>query len=1025
MSSLYSPIFYFTWPRHLFGLFIIAGSLVSGQVLAQPGTSLKGKPLSSALPFYFEVNQGQVPGNVKFITRTGGYYLYLGPSAAVLALRTERKSKNSSTEFEASSLSEYHFIQTKFVGANPDVKMIGLDKQPGKTNYLIGNNKKEWVTDIPHYAKVKYENLYPGIDLVYYMGDSGLEYDFIVHPGADPDQIQLKFNNVSKSKIDKTGNLLLEIADLELKQHKPISYQLAGTDRIKIAGDYKKLKNNTIGFDIASYDKSKTLIIDPVIDYSSYFGGTGSDRIQDIAIDTASTPELIYLTGSTDSPNLAGRPPDNTLGALGGTDIFVARLIAPVNNSSTPTIDYITYIGGTADETGYGIKVANNIAYVVGSTSSTTFPTVITPASINTYAGGTTDAFVLGLNAAGTTLVISTFIGLNFFDTIQDLTLGSNNDIQFALNYNDASGKQFSWPMVTNATNTIIILDPNYILSVTSGKVSTRAIFNLAGIPQYTYLTGIATGAGLSSPATVGAGGVLNPINFGGGLFGDVSRGTTDAFLARITYPATTDATPVFYYSVISYLGGSQNEDARGITAVNNAASDSDVFITGFTTSTNTATFPFPTTATAYNPTPLGGQDAFLARINITGSTTLIVALAESSFIGGSGTDTGTDIDLALLQTALGVTITGTSDSSDFPINNFTPGGRPAGSNAYVMRFANSPVATDLLYSGMVGGSLNEISEALAIGQFGQTFIAGRTDSTNFPTIDALQTSYAGGVTDGFFVKLANGADLAVSISGPTPLVINQPVRYRVTASNLGPDTVMSTNVVYTVPNNHTFIGITTSPAITCTTPPIITCNFGTTSPGSTVFFEVDMTVGIIGNYTHTASVNALDTFPVSVDPVPGNNASALATQVLNPSFCDKRKLSATSNTISNNIIKPNANQAQCVVKVSAAEGGGGSIDLWIISALLAYFLLINYTAARRRRIPDCRLALRHEAQQLSHGTPPIIMLGFVPQRQPTDQYAASGGEFTLERLKNQHLLSIWRRLTTKIIHNKKARHQK
>ncbi len=947
MRSLSLPIHYSGWCRYFFCLFIIAGSLAPGQVLAQPeiptpGTSLKGKPLSSSLPFYFEANQGQVPGNVKFITRTGGYYLYLGPSAAVLGLRTIRKSKNSSTEFEASSLSEYHFIQTQFVGANPDVKITGLDKQPGKTNYLIGNNKKEWFTGIPHFAKVKYENLYPGIDLVYYMGESGLEYDFIVHPGADPDLIKLKFNNVKHSKIDKYDNLLLEIADLELKQHKPVSYQLAGSDKEKIASAYKILKNNTIGFKLAAYNKSKTLIIDPVIDYSSYFGGTGSDRIQDIATDDTGPPaftERFYLTGSTDIPDLANNAPSATIGTGGATDIFVARLISPPDTSSPPTIDYITYIGGTGNEIGNGIKVFGNIAYVVGSTGSdqTTFP-VSASATQATYGGGISDGFILGVNSTGASLSISTYFGSTDFDTIQDLALDVLGNIQFALNYN-VGVNQFSLPAVSNNTNTAMDFG-GCSFSVSSGKVSTRAIFNDGGA---TYLAGTAFNTGLSC-GTILSGTTLPIQTIAAVPIGAVFQGgLTDAFVARIIYPTSVIGGAFFNtYTNLSYLGGSQTDEGLGITASGNA-----LFITGYTTSTNAATPPiFPTTATAYNPTPLGGQDAYLARIDI-GAGVPTMTLVESSFIGGNGTDKGNDIALVTSNPPLGVTITGTSDSGDFPISNFAPGGRPAGSNAYIMRFGDRPIPTDLVYSGMVGGSLNENSEALAIGQLGQTFIAGRTASTNFTAIDALQTSNAGGATDGFFVKLANGADLAVSISGPTPLTINQPVRYRVTASNLGPDQVMLTNVVYTVPANHAPSISSSNPAGACALVSLtITCNFGPTNPGQVVYVDVDMTVATIGDYTHTASVKALDTFPVSVDPVPSNDISVLAAQVLNPSFCDNRKLSAASN----NLIKPNANQAQCVVKVSAANGGGGSIDFWMISILLAFSLLLNYQHLQSKR---------------------------------------------------------------------------
>src|SRR5262245_26125041 len=239
-------------------------------------TTAKPVPASKAemeaaygkLPLSFEANRGQTDGQVKFLSRGHGYGLYLTATETVLKLRNESS-----------------ILRMKLLGANPRPKVAGVDQLPGKTNYFIGNDPKKWRKDIPTYAKVKYEAVYPGVDVVYY-GAQGreLEYDFIVAPGADPKAIKLSFEGADKLELNEQGDLVLRLSGKPIHLRKPVVYQEKDGGRQEIAGKYALAGASDVGIDIAAYDASRPLVIDPVLAYSTYLGGTGLDMGLDIAV---------------------------------------------------------------------------------------------------------------------------------------------------------------------------------------------------------------------------------------------------------------------------------------------------------------------------------------------------------------------------------------------------------------------------------------------------------------------------------------------------------------------------------------------------------------------------------------------------------------------------------------------------------------------------------------------------------------------------------------------------------------------
>ena len=371
------------------------------------------------LPLSFEANQGQTDSQVKFLSRGSRYRLFLTPTEAVLSLsspqssqRAQRKSSNFLSAFSASSAvndpnPKFVALRMKLVGANPHPQVEGLEELPGKSKYFLGNDPSKWRTNVPHYAKVQYKDVYPGVDLVYYGNQRQLKYDLIVAPGADPEAIQLAFEGEENLEIDAQGDLVLDSDGGQVRLHKPLVYQEVAGVRREISGAYVLNGGGQVSFQVAAYHASQPLIIDPVLSYSTYLGGSGTDQGSAIAVDASGNA---YVTGSTSSTDFPTASPFQPNKGGGFNDAFVTKL-----NAAGSGLVYSTYLGGgssdsSANDSGLDIAVdTSGNAYVTGGTESTDFPTA-SPIQPN-KSGGATDAFVTKLNAAGSALAYSTYLG--------------------------------------------------------------------------------------------------------------------------------------------------------------------------------------------------------------------------------------------------------------------------------------------------------------------------------------------------------------------------------------------------------------------------------------------------------------------------------------------------------------------------------------------------------------------------------------------------------------------------------------
>src|SRR5438876_7867478 len=336
------------------------------------------------LPLSFEANRGQIDSRVKFLNRGRGYTLFLTQTEAVLAFRHPTKSEQTA-------------LRLRLLGASSASSLVGVEELPGKVNYFIGKDREKWRTNIPTYAQVKHKDVYPGVDLVYYGNQRQLEFDFIVGPGANPSAIRLEVEGADRLDVNAQGDLVLHVNDGQLRLQKPAVYQAVKGIRQEVSGSYVLTDTHQVSFQVAAYDASRPLVIDPVLFYSTYLGGSARDSGRGIAVDAAGNA---YVTGGA-SPDFPTTPGAFQPSSPGGA--FVTKL-----NPTGSGLVYSTFLGSSGEGEGIAVDAAGN-AYVTGVTDSTDFPT--TPGAFQTALGGDQDGFVTKLNPTGSALLYSTYLG--------------------------------------------------------------------------------------------------------------------------------------------------------------------------------------------------------------------------------------------------------------------------------------------------------------------------------------------------------------------------------------------------------------------------------------------------------------------------------------------------------------------------------------------------------------------------------------------------------------------------------------
>src|SRR5579859_4895019 len=405
-------------------------SAQSGENMSTVDTPLAAK--YKGLPLGFERNEGQTDTRVKFLSRGHGYTVFLMGDEAVLELRTlgRAPSTRDAQQFTTAA-PKFGIVHMKLVKASASAGITGFDQLPGRSNYFIGNDPAKWHSGVPNFAKVKYHGVYPGIDLVYYGNQGQLEYDFVVAPGANPDAIRLEFSGndlemgqTRLPRLDSTGALVAETSAGEVRLHKPVIYQKMNDGKTKpIDGHYRLLGDDQVAFEISPYDRSRDLVIDPVLTYASYLGGTDADARDSVSVTFDSVGNAYVASGtmSTDFPVSAGTFQGGFAGGPAicdqGNNFCGDAFVTKINPSGTAIV-YSTYLGGSDSDYAFGLAVdsAGN-AYVTGLTKSTNFP--VTPGAFQPVFGGAPvcdeyvcgDTFVTKLNPTGSALVYSSYLG--------------------------------------------------------------------------------------------------------------------------------------------------------------------------------------------------------------------------------------------------------------------------------------------------------------------------------------------------------------------------------------------------------------------------------------------------------------------------------------------------------------------------------------------------------------------------------------------------------------------------------------
>ena len=802
----------------------------------------------SRLPLIFEANQGQSDPRVKFLAHGRGYGLYLTDQEAVLALQHfTARSRNAAASV----------VSMKLAGASVG-EPVGDGPLPSRSNYLIGNDPANWHRDIPQFARVRYRNVYPGVDLVYYGNQGQLEYDFEVSPGSDPKFVALKFGGPRDLTIDSNGDLILALGGNEVRLQAPRVYQKLGSEERTVAGRFalRGQAKDEVGFELGPYDRTRTLIIDPKLAYSTYLGGSGAESCSaitglaftpgcpGIAVDAASNAYVAGSTESTDFPQTTGEY-QTALGAGATANAFIAKF------NSIGQLVFATYLGGSGIDYTAGVAVDSGFDIVVaGTTNSGDFPTEgSNPAFQATPISGGQHVFVSKLDPAGRTLLYSTYLSGNGVDIASGVALDPGGNA-YVTGTTTSTESQTGFPSTVGAYQVLSKSTNQFFFT----KVNPNA-GGSSSVPYSTYFGGSSPSTGAAVGGGVAVDGTSNAYITGGTTFTDMpvlnayqatSEGNSDTFVAKINAAGVTGNQ--LLYS--TYLGGSGDDIGYGIAV----DSGGDAYVTGSTDSTDfnvTGTI----TTTSLQPTNHGGTDAFVAKLGIpcvgTSCTTSDVPLNYFTYLGGSGADTATAITV---DNTGGARITGVTNSADFPIvgsavQTTYQGGNSDAFFARVDTLAtcspiNNPSCVPTSVTSYFGGNGTDIGTGVAVDQQGSSYLTGETTSTNFPVLNADRGNFEA-PSDDFVSKLAPVLILTMPTPSAVPLVVGvgSQVSFAYTITNSGEFTNGVTLTDFLPVSGATFVSATASPG-TCGSPTnnTVLCNIGTLNAGATATVTVIVT---------------------------------------------------------------------------------------------------------------------------------------------------------------------------------------
>lgn len=707
-------------------LSILSASLVLGVALhAQPSPDARVRGLGQERPLSFEENRGQTDSRVKYLARTGGWSLFLTSTEAALALR------------------EGGPVRLSWTGGSTEPRIQGEEELPGKVNYLVGDASR-WRSGVPTYSRVRYSGIYPGIDLVFYGNGGRLEYDVIVAPGADPGTVRLGIAGADRLSVDPaSGELVLKLVDSEMRLSKPVSYQEVGGARREVASRYRLLGPREVGFEVAEWDRERPLVIDPVLAYSTYLGGSVDDGAYG---GTADAHGNLYVTGSTNSPDfpVAGAVQPSL---AGNYDVFVTKL------DRDGALVYSTYLGGSGGEQGEDMAADDQgNVYLAGSTNSVDFPRVGgLPAAL---AGGTGDAFVTKLGAGGE-ILFSTLLGGSTLDSAEGIGVDARGRIYVA-------GWTYSadFPIRSGLFSSLRGPSDGYVARLSPAGTELEASTYLGG-SEYESIQNLAV-----DPA--------------GHAYVVGSTTSNDFPLANPPAGTSPGPSPPFFSS--------------GFLAKLSPSLSSFVYSTYFASGIDVAADAAGNTYAIGLPNRPVPPDACATKLDPNG------AVLFSTCVGGSNEDITTVIEVDRRGNTI---LAGSTHSIDFPLKDPIQSrcapleyeGR-----CYFDIFVTKldPAGREILFSTYLGGTQpitfyppEEGVYGMGVDARGDIYLAGWTYSADFPTVNAVQPEHGGGSEygeiDALAVRIAfGGAPPDCSAATASPSLIWPPNGRMVPVSILG-----------------------------------------------------------------------------------------------------------------------------------------------------------------------------------------------------------------------------------------------
>jgi len=689
---------------------VVLALIIAGAAASRPSSSRA--PAAARWPLWFEPNQGQAAAGTLFLARAPRFTVLLdGAAAATYAI-------------PSSVPQAIDRIRMVPEGARGGMQALGERALSSSTHFYRGPGRDRWPLAIANYARVRYPEVYPGIDILWQSERGEIEYQVNVKPGADPARARFRWEGIRGASLDRSGDLIIETSGGRLRQRCPVAYQERNGERHPVRAAYR-IEGEIVGFALGPYDPALDLVIDPQLEFSSYLGGNGFDAAYGVAADASGN---VYLTGETASSDFPGAP-----GVYRATrDAFVSKI-----NSTLTTVYYTTILASSGNDAGRAIAVdATGTVYVAGSAGGQEFP--VSNGAVQPLFGGGTDAFIAHLDATGR-ILYSTFLGAGGSDVATGIAIDVSGNAYVSGYTNSAR-----FPTTANVPQTaykgglsdafVAKLNPTgsaLLYSTLLGGSGTDIARAIAVDPA-----GEACIAGYSDSVNLPVVGAIQSAQGGGG----------DAIVGCLNTSGTA-------WKYLTYLGGSSTDDAYALAL----DSTGNAFVAGATLSSN-----FPTTAGVLQPANNGSYDAFVAKIGASGGT-----LVYSTLLGGSATDTASAI---LVDAAGQAWVAGFTNSCDFPVQNAWQSACQGSYDAFVSLIAANGVS--LRASSYLGGSGDDRATALAIDGAGNIFVTGYTASLDFPTTPGALETIAPLPYNAFVAHI-----LADPLPTPTPPATPTPIK--------------------------------------------------------------------------------------------------------------------------------------------------------------------------------------------------------------------------------------------------------